>query len=89
MAVWMYSSPMPREFRVEKLSDEFGQYVLILKCGSCLRERRTTPNMIARITGWDARLVDVAKRMRCSTCGAKACSARAIRVTVPRGYKSH
>jgi hypothetical protein len=76
-------------FGVEKLSDEFGQYLLILKCGSCLRERRTTPNLIAHICGWDARLVDVARRMRCSTCSAKQCSARAVPVTVPRGYKSH
>ncbi len=45
---------MPREFRVEKLSDEFGRYTLILKCGLCLRERRTSPNMIAHICGWDA-----------------------------------
>jgi hypothetical protein len=69
---------MPREFKVEKLSDEFGQYVLILKCGSCLRELRTTPNRIAHICGWDARLADVARRMRCSTCGAKNCTARAV-----------
>jgi hypothetical protein len=37
--------------RSKKLSDEFGQYTLILRCGSCLRERRTTPNMIAHILG--------------------------------------
>ena len=40
---------MPREFSVEKLSDEYSQYVLILRCLSCLRERRTTPNMIAHM----------------------------------------
>jgi hypothetical protein len=45
---------MARDFKVEKRSDEFGQYTLIMKCGSCLRERRTTPNMIAHICGWDA-----------------------------------
>jgi hypothetical protein len=39
-------------FKVEKLSDEFGQYVLIPKCESCLREQRTTPNLIANIMGW-------------------------------------
>jgi hypothetical protein len=82
--VILYSITMGREFRVEKLSDEFGQYVLILKCESCLRERRTTPNMIAHICGWDARLEDVARRMRCATCGAKKCTARAVPVTVPR-----
>jgi hypothetical protein len=76
-------------FKVEKLSDEFGQYVLILKCGSCLRERRTTPNMIAHICGWDTTLDDVARRMRCATCGAKKCAARAVPLTMRRGYHSH
>jgi hypothetical protein len=76
-------------FHVQKLSDEFGQYTLILKCESCLRERRTTPHMIAHIMGWNAKLTDVARRMRCSTCGAKKCTLRAVAVTVPRGYKSH
>jgi hypothetical protein len=47
----MYSHAVPREFKVEKLSDEFGQYTLILRRGSCMRERRTTPNMIAHIMG--------------------------------------
>jgi hypothetical protein len=36
-------------FKVEKLRDEFGHYVLIPKCESCLREQRTTPNLIAHI----------------------------------------
>jgi hypothetical protein len=89
MAVRMYSELMPQEFRIEKLSDEFGQYELILKCESCLRERRTTPHMVANICGWDARLVDVARRMRCSICGKKECTARAVPMTKPRGYKSH
>jgi hypothetical protein len=75
---------MPREFGVAKLSDEFGQYTLILKCESCLRERRTSPNLIAHICGWDATLAEVARRMRCATCGAKKCTARAIPVMVPR-----
>jgi hypothetical protein len=30
---------MRRGFKVEKLSDEFGQYELILKCGACGHER--------------------------------------------------
>jgi hypothetical protein len=80
---------MAREFVVNKLSDEFGQYMLILKCESCLRERRTTPHMIAHIVGWDAKLEHVVRRMRCATCGAKRCTARAVPITVPRGYKSH
>jgi hypothetical protein len=85
----MYSAEMPKPFHVEKLSDEVGLYTLVLTCRSCLRERHTTPNLIAHICGWDARLVDVAKRMRCVTCGAKQCTARAVPVTVPRGHRSH
>src|ERR1700733_11223755 len=47
----MYSTRM-QDLKITKLSDEFGQYTLIPKCESCLRERRTTPNMIAHIVGW-------------------------------------
>ena len=62
---------MAREFKVEKLSDEFGQYVLFLKCESCLHERRTTPHMLANVCGWDARLDG----------GSSACSNQ---IVVPR-----
>ncbi len=80
---------MARDFKVERLSDEFGQYVLFLKCESCLHERKTTPNLLAKICGWDAKLHDVARRLRCSVCHKKKCTARAVPVTVPRGYHSH
>jgi hypothetical protein len=59
----------------------------MVRSGSCLRERHKTPHMLANICGWDARLTDVARRMRCSTCRAEACSARAVPVTVPRGVQ--
>jgi hypothetical protein len=85
----MYSRGMAQQFKVEKLSDEFAQYTLILKCESCLRERHTIPHQVAKRCGWDTRLEDAARRMRCSTCGAKKCSAGAVPMTVPRGYKSH
>jgi hypothetical protein len=79
---------MPRDFHVEKLSDEFGQYELWLKCESCLHERRASPHTLAKLCGWDARLENVMRRMRCSICGKKKCTARAVPITVPRGYKS-
>jgi hypothetical protein len=69
---------MGKDFRIEKLADEFGQYILYLKCESCLHERRTTPNMLAKLCGWDANLSDVARRLRCSICGQKKCTARAV-----------
>jgi hypothetical protein len=84
----MYS-PRVRDLKINKLSDEFGQYELHLKCESCLHERKTVPHTLAKLCGWDARLEDVAQRMRCSICGKKKCSARAIAMTTPRGYKSH
>jgi hypothetical protein len=82
------ATKMP-DMLIQKLNDEFGQYTLILTCRSCLRERRTTPHLLARICGWEAKLEDVARRMRCSICGKKQCTARAVPMTPPRGYKSH
>ena len=80
---------MAKDFDVDKLADEFGQYVLYLKCESCLHERRTTPHLLANLCGWDAKLADVARRLRCSVCGKRKCTARAVPMTPQRGYKSH
>jgi hypothetical protein len=30
---------------------------------------------LARLAGWDARLTEVVKRMRCSKCGKRQCTA--------------
>jgi hypothetical protein len=54
-----------REIRIDKLSDEFRQYTLVLTCSACGHERTAEPHTLGRICGWDARLEDVAKRMRC------------------------
>jgi hypothetical protein len=80
-------SPMGNDFRTEKLADEFGQYILYLKCESCLHERRTTPNVLANLCGWDAILIDVARWLRCSVYGQKKCTARAVPMKPP--LKSH
>jgi rRNA maturation protein Nop10 len=79
---------MAREFQIDKLSDEFGQYTLILTCDQCGHERIAQPAALGRLCGWDTRLADVAKRMRCSKCGTKQCSMRAVPPRKPRGYKS-
>jgi hypothetical protein len=76
---------MPREFKVIRLCDEFGQYLLMLKCQSCGHERSAYPSSLANFCGWDATLVNVEKRMRCSTCGKRACRLRAVPVQKPRG----
>ncbi len=68
---------MSTGFHVDKLSDEFGQYTLVLKCAECGHERKAEPLTLGRLCGWDARLEDVAKRMRCSRCGKKRCTLKA------------
>jgi hypothetical protein len=57
---------------VVKLADHFGQYVLIITC-KCGHSRAAQPKTLAHLAGWDAALADVAKRLRCSKCGARKC----------------
>jgi hypothetical protein len=59
---------------VIRLSDNFGQYVLILKC-ECGHVRTAQPRTLAGLAGWDALLSDVVKRLRCSQCGKRRCTA--------------
>jgi rRNA maturation protein Nop10 len=79
---------MGREFHIEKLSDEFGQYTLVMKCGACGHERTAEPRTLGRLCGWEAKLEYVANRMRCSKCGEKRCTLRALPPQKPRGYTS-
>lgn len=79
---------MPSGFHIDKLSDEFAQYTLVLKCAECGHERKAEPHTLGRLCGWDARLEDVAKRMRCSKCGKKRCALRAFPLKKPRGYSA-
>ncbi len=75
---------MPRDLRIDKLSDEFGQYEILLTC-DCGHTRRVFPRTLAAIAGWDARLVDVVKRLRCTRCGKRECHARPMPLVAPRG----
>jgi hypothetical protein len=75
---------MPRDLRIEKLSDEFGQYEILLTC-RCGHTRRVFPRTLAGIAGWDARMVDVVKRLRCAKCGERGCEAKAVPLVAPRG----
>jgi hypothetical protein len=79
---------MHRPFQIRKLSDEFGQYDLRLKC-VCGHERRTTPHLLARLCGWDAQLEEVAKRLRCSKCGKRTCTAIVAPLVKPRGTDAY
>ena len=72
----MYSYAM-RELHIERLSDEFGQYEILLRC-ACGHERRCKPAVLARIAGWDARFEAIVARMRCSKCGKRRCRARVV-----------
>jgi hypothetical protein len=67
-----------RDLKIEKLSDEFDQYLIFIEC-ACGQTRRCDPSTLAHIAGWDARLADVVKRMRCSKCGERRCAARSER----------
>jgi hypothetical protein len=82
----MYSPFMGRDPRIDKLSDEFGQYLILLKC-ECGHERRCNPNTLAAFAGWDTRLKDVVRRMRCTKCGERKCTARTVREQKPRGLR--
>jgi rRNA maturation protein Nop10 len=75
-------------FHIDKLSDEFGQYTLVMKCAECGHERKAEPLALGRLCGWDARLEDVAKRMRCSKCGKKRCTLKTFPPKKPRGYSA-
>jgi hypothetical protein len=42
---------MRSEFNIEKLSDEFGQYTLVLKCLECGHDRTAEPMTLGRLCG--------------------------------------
>jgi hypothetical protein len=73
VALVLMMPPRP-PLTVTRLSDHFGQYVLILKC-ACGHSRTANPRTLARLAGWDATLKDVVSRLRCSQCGKRTCSA--------------
>jgi hypothetical protein len=67
---------------------EISDYTLILKCPECCHERITQPHTLGLLVRLNAKLEDVEKRMRCSICGKKNCTARAVPPRKPRGYSS-
>jgi hypothetical protein len=77
---------MMLDLKIDKLSDEFGQYLVFIEC-ACGHTRRCHPQTLARIAGWDALLADVVKRMRCSKCDGKKCTARTVPQQKPRGER--
>ena len=75
--------------KIDKLSDEFGQYEILLTCKACGHTRRCLPHTLAAFATWDAKLGDVVRRIRCTQCDKKQCTAKTMRETAPRGHKSH
>jgi hypothetical protein len=65
--------PSRPPLKIDRLRDHSGQYVITLKC-LCGHVRQASPQTLAALAGWDARLADLAKRLRCSKCGARQCS---------------
>jgi hypothetical protein len=74
----MHMMPPKPELQIIKLSDEFGQYQILITC-DCGHTRRCYPRTLAAIAGWDANLNDVIKRLRCSKCGERKCEAKITR----------
>jgi hypothetical protein len=72
---------MPRQpLKVTKLSDEFGQYSILLKC-ECGHTMKAVPKTFANVAGWDALLIDVVKRLRCSKCNKKKVSFQVLELS--------
>jgi hypothetical protein len=76
---------MRRPLDISKLSDRFGDYVLVITCRRCKHARRTHPHALAKILGWETTLSDVAARLRCSGCNAKDCELVTESIPRPRG----
>lgn len=75
---------MHRPPKTSKLADWRTGYALIIACRSCKHTRRTDPQSLAKLLGWDAPLIVVTARLRCSNCYAKDCEIQVDRLLQPR-----
>lgn len=64
---------MHRPPKTSKLADWRIGYALVIGCRTCKHSRRTDPQSLARLLGWDVSLIVVTARLRCSNCYAKDC----------------
>jgi hypothetical protein len=62
----------------------FSGVILFSAISSFSHTCRCSPHTLAAFAGWDARLDDVVRRLRCSKCHEKRCTARAVPMTTPR-----
>ena len=81
---WMHRPP-----KTSKLADWRTGYTLVIGCRTCKHSRRTAPQSLAKLLGWDVPLIVVTARLRCSNCHAKDCEIQVDRMlptrNVPKG----
>jgi len=73
--LYTYTVPlMSKDFKVQRLSEELGQYLLVIKCAACVHERRAHPNLLE--SWWTALTLRCSRRARayaaggaCDQCG--------------------
>jgi DNA-directed RNA polymerase subunit RPC12/RpoP len=70
---------------VKKLSDQFGDYTLIVRCTKCTHRRVMDPQALARLVGWDTPVEKFATRLRCSNCGSTGPELLREPIRRPRG----
>jgi hypothetical protein len=58
-------------FSTAKLSDVHDDYYYGVSCQSCLRSARVSLVRLRSILGGDYPVVNVARRLKCHTCGSK------------------
>ncbi len=75
---------------IERLRDHFGDYVLVVTCGTCKHVREITPAFLAPLCpgGWDEPLAQIVTRLRCR-CGAKNVAVQVGFNHKPRGWNKH
>lgn len=64
---------MHRPPKTSKLADWRTGYAFVIGCRTCKHSRRTAPESLAKLLGWDVPLIVVTARLRCSSCYAKDC----------------
>ena len=75
---------MHRPPKTSKLADWRTGYALVISCLTCKHSRRTDPQSLAKLLGWDVPLIAVTARLRCSNCSAKDCEIQVDRMAIPR-----
>jgi hypothetical protein len=75
---------MHRPPKTSKLADWRTGYALVIGCRSCKHSRRTEPDSLAKLLGWDVPLIVVTARLRCSNCYAKDCEIQVDRLMQQR-----